>query len=62
MNRPIRPSRTTFRLLEIAFSVVFLGMVVHHVATHDFRPLAPHCAPINHVLFGLATLLFVRGR
>ena len=62
MSRPMRPSRTTFRLLEVAFSVVFLGMVAHHVAAHDFKPLAALCAPILLVYYGFASLLFVRGR
>jgi hypothetical protein len=62
MRQAIRPSRGTFRFLEIAFSAVFLGMVSHHVATHDFKPLAALCVPILLVYYAFASLLFVRGR
>lgn len=62
MNRRTRPPRLAFRLLEGAFSLAFLGMVVHHVGGHDFRPLAVLCAPILILYYGLSSLLFVRGK
>lgn len=51
-----------FRGLEAALALVFLGVVVHHVYTFDFRPLAALCIPIVIVFFGFASLLYNRGR
>lgn len=62
MSRRTRSPRRTFRLLELAFSLVFLLMVAHHVSRQDFKPLVALCAPILIVYFGFASLLFVRGR
>lgn len=62
MKRRNRLSRLTFRLLEATFGLAFLGTVVHHVVTQDMRPLLALCLPILIVYYGLASLLFVRGR
>ena len=62
MKRGNRLSRLTFRLLEATFGLAFLGTVVHHVASHDMRPLLALCLPILVVYYGLTSLLFVRGR
>lgn len=61
LRRAYWPS-LAFRLLELAFALVFLTMVVHHVIAYDFRPLLAFCAPILVVYYGFASLLFVRGR
>ena len=62
MNNRTRPSRLTLRAFEAAFSLAFLGAVVHHVTAHDFKPLAVLFAPILLLYYGLASLLFVRGK
>ena len=62
MNTRLRPSPMSMRVLEAAFSLAFLGAVVHHVAAHDFRPLAALLAPVLILYYGLASLLFVRGK
>jgi hypothetical protein len=55
-------ARRAYRLLELAFSLVFLLMVFHHVSRQEFKPLVALCAPILILYFGFASLLFVRGR
>ena len=62
MNARLRPSLLTRRALEASFSLAFLGAVAHHVATHDFKPLVALCAPVLILYYGLASLLFVRGK
>src|SRR5688500_1283978 len=60
--RRTRVSRLAFRVLEVSLALVFLGVVVHHVFTFDFKPLAALCIPILVVFFGFASLLYTRGR
>lgn len=62
MKARLRPSRLTRRALEASFSLAFLGVVAHHVAAHDFKPLVALCAPVLILYYGLASLLFVRGK
>ena len=63
MNKARRHrSRSALRLIEIAFALVFLGAVTHHILALDFKPLAAFCLPILVVLYGFASLLFTRGR
>lgn len=57
-----RLSRMAFRFLEVGLAVVFLGAVVHHIFTLEFKPLAALCLPILVVYFGFASLLYIRGR
>jgi hypothetical protein len=61
-TRRTRISRLAFRFLEVALAFVFLGAVVHHVYTFDFKPLAALCIPILVLFFGFASLLYTRGR
>lgn len=60
MNR--RLSRLAFGMLEIAFTLVFLSAVAHHVGRLDFKPLAAMTVPLLVVFYGFASVLFVRGR
>ena len=62
MKTQLRPSPMSMRALEAAFSLAFLGAVTHHVAAHDFRPLAALLGPVLILYYGLASLLFVRGK
>src|SRR4249920_312068 len=57
-----RISHLAFRFLEIAFGFLFLWVVSHHVITRDIKPLAALCLPILVILYGFASVLFVRGR
>lgn len=54
--------KATFRLIELAFGLVFLGAVAHHVAQADFRPLLALGVPMLIVFYGFASVLFVRGK
>jgi hypothetical protein len=55
-------SRFAFGILEAGLGLVFLGAVVHHVATLDFKPLAALCLPILVAYFGFASLQYTRSR
>ena len=55
-------SRITFRILEAALGLVFLGAVAHHVAALDFKPLAAFALPILIVYFGFASVQFTRSK
>lgn len=57
-----RLSRLAFGMLEIAFTLVFLSAVAHHVGRLDFKPLAAMTVPLLVVFYGFASVLFVRGR
>lgn len=52
----------TMRLLEAAAGASFFAMVLHHVYNLDFAPLAALCLPVQVVLFGFTSLLYMRGR
>lgn len=54
--------RVAFAILRGACAVVFFGVVYHHVATLDFKPLAAFCLPMLVVFFGFTSLLYMRGR
>jgi hypothetical protein len=51
-----------FRLIEVAFVLVFANAVAHHVVRADFRPLAAISVPVLVVFYGFASVLFVRGK
>lgn len=57
-----RISRLAFRILQAGLVLVFLGAVVHHVYSFDFKPLAAFCIPMLLVFYGFASLLYTRGR
>ena len=57
-----RFSRLAFRSLELAFGLVFLTAVAHHVMRSDLRPLVGLAVPLLMVFYGFASVLFVRGR
>jgi hypothetical protein len=61
-NRRMRISPPVFRFLEIAFGLLFLWTVAHHVIARDIKPLAAFCLPILVIFYGFASVLFVRGR
>ncbi|HET7670716.1 MAG TPA: hypothetical protein VFK84_09935, partial [Burkholderiales bacterium] len=58
----LRLARLAFATLEIAFTLVFLSAVAHHVGSLDFKPLAAMTVPLVVVFYGFASVLFVRGR
>jgi hypothetical protein len=62
LNVGRRLSRLAFRILEVGLALVFLGAVVHHVYTFDFKPLAAFCIPMLVVFYGFASLLYGRAR
>jgi len=62
MSSRRRPSRLTLRILEVAFSLAFAGTVFHHVEARELKPLAVLIAPVLLLYYGLASLLFVRGK
>jgi hypothetical protein len=55
-------SHAAFLLLELGTGGAFLGVVAHHVAALNFRPLAAFCLPVMVAFVGFTSLLFVRGR
>jgi hypothetical protein len=57
-----RASRVVFAVVELCAAFVFFWVVLHHVYTFDFKPLAALCVPILVVFFGFASLLYNRGR
>ena len=61
-KRRRRLSRLGFRILEAGLALVFLGAVMHHVYTFDFKPLAAFCIPMLVVFYGFASLLYSRAR
>jgi hypothetical protein len=64
IRRPIRArlTRLAYPLLELCAAFVFFWAVAHHVATFDLKPLAAFCVPFLIVFYGLAALLFNRGK
>ena len=58
----MRTTKLMFRLLELAFALVFFGAVAHHVSRADFRPLLALGVPMLIVFYGMASVLFVRGK
>lgn len=54
--------RAVFASLCAASAVVFFGVVSHHVAALDFKPLAAFCLPMLLLFFGFTSLLYMRGR
>jgi hypothetical protein len=62
MRRKPRLSPIVMRATELAFALVFLAAIVHHVARGDFKPLVAMTVPLLVVFYGFASVLFVRGR
>jgi hypothetical protein len=54
--------RLALALLRASAGAVFFAVVLHHVYTLDFRPLAGFCLPILVVFFAFTSLLYMRGR
>jgi len=57
-----RLPRAAFRLLELAFGMLFFAAVAQHVVRAEFRPLLALGVPVLAVFYGFASVLFVRGR
>lgn len=57
-----RLTRLAYPIFELCASFVFFWAVAHHVATFDLKPLAAFCVPFLIVFYGLAALLFNRGK
>ena len=57
-----RLKRLAYPVFELCASFVFFWAVAHHVATFDLKPLAAFCVPFLIVFYGLAALLFNRGK
>jgi len=57
-----RLMRLAYPVFELCAAFVFFWTVAHHVATFDLKPLAAFCAPFLIVFYGLAALLFNRGK
>lgn len=57
-----RFARLAYPLFELCASFVFFWTVAHHVVTFDLKPLAAICVPFLIVFYGLAALLFNRGK
>lgn len=57
-----RLKRLAYPVFELCASFVFFWAVAHHVATFDLKPLAAFCVPFLVVFYGLAALLFNRGK
>ena len=62
MLRKIRFPPIAMRATELAFALVFLAAIVHHVSRGDFKPLVAMTLPLLVVFYGFASVLFVRGR
>jgi hypothetical protein len=54
--------RLAYPIFELCASFVFFWAVAHHVATFDLKPLAAFSAPFLIVFYGMAALLFNRGK
>jgi hypothetical protein len=54
--------RLVLGLVEASAASVFLGAVIHHVYTLNFRPLAAFILPVLVMMFGFTSLLYMRGR
>ena len=57
-----RLARLAYPIFEFCAAFVFFWAVAHHVATLDLKPLAAFCVPFLIVFYGLAALLFNRGK
>lgn len=64
VRRPLaaRVARLAYPVFELCASFVFFWAVAHHVATFNLKPLAAFCVPFLIVFYGLAALLFNRGK
>jgi hypothetical protein len=62
MFRNHRLPPLVLRAVVIAFGLVFLSAIVHHVSHGDFKPLVAMTVPLLVVFYGFASVLFVRGR
>ena len=62
MVTPNQLRRAVFASLCAASTVVFFGVVYHHVAALDFKPLAAFCLPMLVLFIGFTSLLYMRGR
>jgi hypothetical protein len=58
----MRTTRALFRLVELAFAVVFLGALARHLVEANLKPLLAMGVPMLIVFYGFASVLFVRGK
>ena len=61
-SRNTRALRIVFAALAVGMSMAFFAAFVHHVYRLDFKPMTALGVPILVVLFGFASLFFIRGR
>jgi len=61
-SRNTRALRIVFAALAVGMSLAFFAAFVHHVYRLDFKPMTALGVPILVVLFGFASLFFIRGR
>ena len=62
MSRRPRFSPFALQAIQVAFGLVFLAAIVHHILRGDFKPLVTMTVPLLVVFYGFASVLFVRGR
>lgn len=61
-RRWTRASRLAFGIAAAGMSLALFAAFARHVSELDFKPLAALGLPVLLVLFGFASLLFLRGR